>query len=299
MNLAVIITAAGSSARYHDAARAAGAELGHRSKLDEDLGGRSVLLRSVELFASRPETRSIIVAAPHADDAFASFSRRHADALAILGCRVVRGGPRHRWESVRAALAALPTDATHVAVHDAARPGTPPELIDRVLDRAQHFPAVIPGVPVADTLRRTIPAPDMTRPADPLDAILGPSNEPTTSNALPSSPTPSLLDATTNTDPRPHLGHAPLRTHGTIDRTGLVAVQTPQVFERSVLERAYENPDPTATDDAHLVERLGVPVLVVPGDARNLKLTTPTDLMLLRALLGLRPPAERPNHLRF
>ncbi|MHC4717672.1 MAG: 2-C-methyl-D-erythritol 4-phosphate cytidylyltransferase, partial [Planctomycetota bacterium] len=54
-----------------------------------------------------------------------------------------------------------------------------------------------------------------------------------------------------------------------------------------------------ATDDAALVERLGEAVYAVEGDVTNLKVTTPGDLRLVRAILGVRPPAERAAHKRF
>jgi 2-C-methyl-D-erythritol 4-phosphate cytidylyltransferase len=56
-----------------------------------------------------------------------------------------------------------------------------------------------------------------------------------------------------------------------------VAVQTPQAFPVDVLRRAHRG-DPDATDDAALVEALGLTVSVVPGDPDNLKLTAPADL---------------------
>ena len=74
----------------------------------------------------------------------------------------------------------------------------------------------------------------------------------------------------------------------TLPRQELWEAQTPQVFERSLLERAYAG-GADATDDAHLVERLGQPVSVVPGDPRNIKITTPRDLELARAVLGSLP----------
>jgi len=70
----------------------------------------------------------------------------------------------------------------------------------------------------------------------------------------------------------------------TLDRTLLWEVQTPQIFERELLERAY-SADVLATDDAALVERLGVAVKVFPGDYRNVKVTTPEDLVVAEALL--------------
>ncbi|MEC8559673.1 MAG: 2-C-methyl-D-erythritol 4-phosphate cytidylyltransferase, partial [Planctomycetota bacterium] len=71
----------------------------------------------------------------------------------------------------------------------------------------------------------------------------------------------------------------------TVPRERLVAVQTPQVFERGLLERAYREGSPEgATDDAMLVERLGEPVVVVEGEGRNIKVTTAEDLELARRL---------------
>jgi 2-C-methyl-D-erythritol 4-phosphate cytidylyltransferase len=71
----------------------------------------------------------------------------------------------------------------------------------------------------------------------------------------------------------------------TVDRSSLVAVQTPQAFRATVLRRAHARGD-EATDDAALVEALGGTVLVVPGEAHNVKLTTRSDLVLLEHLVG-------------
>jgi 2-C-methyl-D-erythritol 4-phosphate cytidylyltransferase len=70
----------------------------------------------------------------------------------------------------------------------------------------------------------------------------------------------------------------------TLDRAALVAVQTPQAFGAALLRRAHAE-GAEATDDAALVEALGATVRVVPGDPRNLKITTPADLGLAEHLL--------------
>ncbi len=75
------------------------------------------------------------------------------------------------------------------------------------------------------------------------------------------------------------------RVTGTVDRSSIVAVQTPQAFRASVLRRAHARGD-DATDDAALVEAAGGTVLVVPGEPHNVKLTVPTDLTLLEHLVG-------------
>lgn len=72
-------------------------------------------------------------------------------------------------------------------------------------------------------------------------------------------------------------------------RSTLWAIQTPQVFEAGLLRRAYAlaaQDNYLGTDDAALVERLGVRVKIVPGSYRNLKVTTPEDLITAEALLG-------------
>tara|TARA_B100000508_G_scaffold141097_1_gene147119 strand:+ start:230515 stop:231177 length:663 start_codon:yes stop_codon:yes gene_type:complete len=63
-------------------------------------------------------------------------------------------------------------------------------------------------------------------------------------------------------------------------------VQTPQGFARITLEKAYEQPYTSdVTDDATLVERLGFSILMVDGDEKNLKITTPIDLMIAEKIL--------------
>jgi len=73
---------------------------------------------------------------------------------------------------------------------------------------------------------------------------------------------------------------------GTLDRTTLVAVQTPQAFRAGVLRKAHAG-GAEATDDAALVEAIGGTVVTVEGDRRNLKLTTRNDATLALVLLGV------------
>src|SRR5215212_2567105 len=75
-----------------------------------------------------------------------------------------------------------------------------------------------------------------------------------------------------------------VRVTATVDRMGLVAVQTPQAFRADTLRAAHAGAA-DATDDAALVEELGGTVVVVPGDPRNLKVTGPADLMIAATLL--------------
>jgi 2-C-methyl-D-erythritol 4-phosphate cytidylyltransferase len=78
------------------------------------------------------------------------------------------------------------------------------------------------------------------------------------------------------------------RIEGTPDRSGLWQAQTPQAFRYGQILEAYQRAQQDGfrgTDDASLVERLGQPVTVIAGSYRNIKLTTPEDLLLARAFL--------------
>jgi len=75
---------------------------------------------------------------------------------------------------------------------------------------------------------------------------------------------------------------------GTLERSALWAVQTPQVFRREALERALSAPDDVlaaATDDAWLVEQAGGAVRVVAAPRENIKVTTPGDLQVVELAL--------------
>ncbi len=263
MNVCVVVAAAGRSERF-----------GGSDKLAADLGGRPLLIRVVETFTKRDEVSSVVVAGP--PDGLEDFKAKYGATLGFLGATIVAGGRVDRWETVKNALAAVPDEATHVAVHDAARPGVGNKLLNRIFEAARRLPAVVPAITITATVKRVDDEPvDVTAPEDDAiaDDILGDAGRVT-------------LEARRVTE--------------TVDRRGLVEVQTPQVFVVDLLRRAYAQADlDQATDDASLVERLGEPVHVVEGDVRNLKVTGPDDLELMRLILGVKPPAERPVHKRF
>ena len=263
MNVGVIIAAAGRGERF-----------GRSSKLDQDVGGRALLLRTVELFTRRDEVRSIVVAGP-ADD-FDEFKEKYGPALSFHGATVVPGSRESRCESVRLAMEAIPPECTHIAVHDAARPAAGTELLTRLFEAARTLAAVVPAVRITSTIKR-IDADSVALAGNELDA---------TSDAI-------LGDAG-------HLSIEATPVLETVDRRNLVEVQTPQIFDAALLRRAYAQQDfAGVTDDASLVERLGETVHTVPGDTTNIKVTTSDDLRLVRAILGVKAPAERPAHKRF
>lgn len=175
----------------------------------------------------------------------------HVHELAGGDLGVVEGGAT-RARSVANALAAVGTEL--VAVHDAARPLVTPELVEGVVATLAADPeadGAIAAVPVADTLKRA------TGPTKPASA--------------------------------PYTGaDAGFVVEGTVDREGLWAAQTPQVFRtdalRDALAAGLERVE-AATDEAMLVEAAGGRVLIHPAPAHNLKVTTPADLRLAGLLV--------------
>lgn len=234
---AVLIPAAGSSRRFGD---------GHERKIHAELGGRAIWLRSVEPFLARADVGQVVVAI-HPDER-ESFLHRYQANIAFMNLTIVDGGEQ-RVDSVQRMLAAIEPLCDFVAVHDAARPFPAADLIERVFAAAVEHGAALPGVAVADTLKR----------ADELGVIVE-----------------------------------------TVARRNLFAVQTPQVFRRELLERAYAQRagmGDSITDDAMLVEAIGHSVRIVDGAVSNLKITTRDDLALAQAIVSLRE--ERGEKPRF
>jgi 2-C-methyl-D-erythritol 4-phosphate cytidylyltransferase len=162
-----------------------------------------------------------------------------------FGADAVVEGGSTRSASVRQGLAAVPPDAEVVVVHDAARPLAAPRLFDAVLD------ALVPGV----------------------------------DGALPGLPLTDTVKRVVGVDGDEMDGAVLGDVAATVERAGLVVVQTPQAFRADVLRRAHAAGG-DGTDDASLVEALGATVRVVWGDAANVKLTAPADLAYADHLLA-------------
>ncbi|WP_290855489.1 2-C-methyl-D-erythritol 4-phosphate cytidylyltransferase [Hamadaea sp.] len=218
---AVLVPAAGAGVRLG----------GEVPKALRELRGESLLAHAVKRAAAAPSVGLIVVAAPP------QLLREVRELLAGVDAEVlVVAGGASRQESVAQALAVVPDGIEIVLVHDAARSLTPPELVESVITavRAGHG-AVIPVLPVVDTIKRVGPSDDVV---------------------------------------------------ATVDRSELRAVQTPQGFRREVLVKAHAEAGGEHTDDAGMVERLGLPVHCVPGSESALKITRPVDLIIAEALLA-------------
>lgn len=141
-----VVVAAGVGRRF-----GSGAE----PKALADLGGRTVVDRAIGVVAGAEGIDGVVVAVPAAatdDDGI------HPVERAVRGAwpeAVVVTGGAERADSVAACLAALDAGVTWVAVHDAARPLVPAEVVARVLEAAgPGVDAVVPALPVHDTLKR-------------------------------------------------------------------------------------------------------------------------------------------------
>jgi 2-C-methyl-D-erythritol 4-phosphate cytidylyltransferase len=85
------------------------------------------------------------------------------------------------------------------------------------------------------------------------------------------------------------------RVMRTCDRSLLWLTQTPQAFRRDIIENAHRaavRDNFRGTDDASLVERLGISVRMIRGDYGNIKITTPEDLLVAEAMLSASPQAK-------
>jgi 2-C-methyl-D-erythritol 4-phosphate cytidylyltransferase/2-C-methyl-D-erythritol 2,4-cyclodiphosphate synthase len=144
-SVGVVVVAAGAGTRL-------GADM---PKAFVALGDRSILERSLEPILGMAEPAQIVVVVPEAQLVRAQDIVRRSSGVANEFVSVVPGGAT-RQSSVAAGLGALWPDVGVVLVHDAARPFTPTELFEAVVERVRATgDGAIPGLPVADTLKRT------------------------------------------------------------------------------------------------------------------------------------------------
>ncbi|MED7953122.1 2-C-methyl-D-erythritol 4-phosphate cytidylyltransferase [Kitasatospora sp. NPDC058201] len=217
-----------------------------------DLGGVPLLVHAVRALTRSRAVGLVVVAAP-ADGVAEVVALLDSHGLEGKDIRVVAGGET-RQESVRLGLAAIPAGVGIVLVHDAARPLVPVEVVDAVAAAVRAgAEAVVPAVPLADTVKRVEPAPGGPEPV--LDT-----------------PDRSTLRA--------------VQTPQGFRRETLA-----EVHAKALAEEAG-GALPPVTDDAGLVERYGGRVVVVPGHEEAFKVTRPLDLVLAEAVLARRRASD-------
>jgi 2-C-methyl-D-erythritol 4-phosphate cytidylyltransferase len=224
------------------------------------LAGQPMLRHAVQALLADPRVSQVRVAVSP-DDGWA------ADALAGLDRCVIRpcGGPTRAATVSRAlADAALPDDAW-VLVHDAARPGLPPDALARLIDTCTRDPVGgLLAMPVPDTVKRAAAVQDTMAAAV------------------------TRVAAGANGAARSPAEMATVRVAATLARDGLWLAQTPQMFRAGMLQSALQAADRAGvvvTDEASAIEAAGYAPQLVLGSARNFKVTWPDDFELMEKWL--------------
>ena len=194
------------------------------------IGGKPVLMHTIEAFHHFDRTMKIILVLPQEQQTY--WQELCAKHSFVIEHTVVDGGET-RFHSVKNGLACV--NSGLVGVHDGVRPFVSPEVIKRCYELAAIKKAVIPVIDVVETVR-------------------------------------------------------PITETGseTVSRNDYKLVQTPQVFDAELLKQAYaQEYTPFFTDDASVVEAMGIPVCLVEGNRENIKITTPFDLKISSALVNV------------
>ena len=191
------------------------------------LAGKPILMHTLDAFFRYDLQINIILVLPQAHhDTWARLCKQYNYTTPH---QIVAGG-KTRFHSVKNALVLVPENVP-VGVHDGVRPLVSQEVIQRCYKEAANHPAVVPVIPIAESIR--------------------------------------ILNDEGINQP--------------VDRDRLRIVQTPQVFQSTLLLKSYAAEySPMFTDDASVVEN-NTPIYLVAGNKENIKITTPEDLIVAEA----------------
>ena len=216
------------------------------------IGGKPVLMRTLERFREFDKDLQIILVLPEAQqDYWQGLCKEYGFQVEY---QLANGG-QTRFHSVQNGLALIPDDAEGVVgVHDGVRPFPSIEVIRNCYETARTAKAVIPVIPVVETLRH-ISSNGQTR---------------------------------TDTDKKESLSPEVRckKESRTVPRDEYRLVQTPQTFDIQLLKAANRQPyNDGFTDDASVVESYGHQITLVEGNRENIKITTPYDLKIAEVLI--------------
>ena len=212
------------------------------------IGGKPVLMRTLERFREYSADLQIILVLPEAQqDYWKELCKEYHFPLPATtplpqqggsgdGSYLLANGGQTRFHSVQNGLALIPDDAEGVVgVHDGVRPFPSIEVIRNCFETARTAKAVIPVIPVVETVR-----------------------------------------------------HLQGDSSVTVPRSEFRLVQTPQTFDIQLLKAANRQPyNDGFTDDASVVESYGHAITLVEGNRENIKITTPYDIVVAEALCKL------------
>ena len=211
------------------------------------IGGKPVLMRTLGRFRDYSDDLQIILVLPEAQQTYwhQLCEEYHFD----VKYQIANGG-QTRFHSVQNGLALIPDDAEGVVgVHDGVRPFPSVEVIRNCYETARTAKAVIPVIPVVETVRE----------------LTG-----------------------TGTMSSAHNSGVPVPVSSvTVPRDKYRLVQTPQTFDIQLLKAANRQPyNDGFTDDASVVESYGHQITLVDGNRENIKITTPYDIVVAEAIIN-------------
>lgn len=216
--VSAVIVAAGSSQR-----------MGGENKLMLPIGGAPILAHTIAAFDTAPSISEVIVVCREQD--VAEYGRLR-EQYSLQKLTTITIGGNSRTASARAGIAACNPNATHISIHDGARPFVSVEVIEETIAAAIRYGAASPVVPIKDSVKKVDENGFIT------------------------------CD---------------------VARDTIMAVQTPQIFKKSIICEALEKAEQegcTFTDECAAVEAFGVLVYGTQGDYENIKITTQHDLLV-------------------
>ena len=215
------------------------------------IGGKPVLMRTIERFRAYSKDLQIILVLPEAQqDYWQGLCKENNFKVEYL----LANGGQTRFHSVQNGLALVPDDAQGVVgVHDGVRPFPSIEVIRRCYETARTAKAVIPVIPIVETVRQLHTG------------------------------TGTLCNGHTKL----HNVPVPVCNSKTVPRDEYRLVQTPQTFDIQLLKAANRQPyNDGFTDDASVVESYGHQITLVEGNRENIKITTPYDITVAEAIIN-------------
>jgi 2-C-methyl-D-erythritol 4-phosphate cytidylyltransferase len=201
-----------------------------------ELDGRPLLAVTLKPFHDCRKVDAVVLVVPLRDIDYCQ--KEIVERFELEKVKKVVPGGKRRQDSVRLGIEAAGENYGLVLIHDGVRPAVDEALIGKVIEKARTHRAVIPALPVKETVKEINSRGEVVK---------------------------------------------------TYARQQVWLVQTPQVFRYEDIvaahQKALDEDWGEATDDSVLIERLGIPVTVVEGSEKNIKVTTPYDLELARFLL--------------
>ena len=241
------------------------------------IGGKPVLMRTLERFREYSPTLQIILVLPKAQQEYWQQLCREYDFRVEY---LLADGGETRFHSVQNGLALIPDDAEGVVgVHDGVRPFPAIDVIRNCYETARTAKAVIPVIPVVETLRHIFSK----------DYRTDRTTEQLSGSALSTTFSKDYSNDRTMEHEKEKVlqSCSPCKKSSvTVPRNDYRMVQTPQCFDIQLLKTANRLPyNDGFTDDASVVEALGFDITLIDGNRENIKITTPYDLKIAEVLI--------------